>query len=113
LPALLHAGKNVLLGFTSARVFELAWKASLVLLAWSGADYFLERWRHENELKMSRQDLRDEFKETEGNPAVKMRIRRLQRQARRSRMLKDVERAAVVITNPTEFAIALEFNLEM
>jgi len=61
---------------------------------------------------MSRQDLRDEFKETEGNPAVK-RIRRLQRQARRRRMLKDVERAAVVITNPTEFAIALEFRLEM
>ncbi len=62
---------------------------------------------------MSRQDLRDEFKETEGNPAVKMRIRRLQRQARRRRMLKDVERAAVVITNPTEFAIALEFNMQM
>ncbi len=80
---------------------------------WSCADYFLERQRHENDLKMSKQDLRDEFKETEGNPAVKMRIRRLQRQARRRRMLKDVERAAVVITNPTEFAIALEFRMEM
>ena len=57
--------------------------------------------------------MRDEYKETEGNPAVKMRIRRLQRQARRRRMLKEVERAAVVITNPTEFAIALEFSVEM
>jgi len=111
--ALLAAGRHRLLAFVLGRMFELAWKASLVLLLWSAADYLLERWRHENELKMSRQDLRDEFKETEGNPAVKMRIRRLQRQARRRRMLKDVERAAVVITNPTEFAIALEFNMQM
>jgi len=113
LPTLLHANRQGLLAFAANQVFELAWQASLVLLVWSAADYFLERWRHENELKMSRQDLRDEFKETEGNPAVKMRIRRLQRQARRRRMLKDVERAAVVITNPTEFAIALEFNMQM
>lgn len=113
LPSLLHAGGAQLVAFIASRMFELAWKGSLVLLVWSGADYFLERWRHENELKMSRQDLRDEFKETEGNPAIKMRIRRLQRQARRRQMLKDVERAAVVIVNPTEFAIALEFNMQM
>ena len=113
LPGLQHGAGGALMAFTASRLFELAWKAAVVLLIWSGADYFLERQRHENELKMSRQDVRDEFKETEGNPAVKMRIRRLQRQARRRRMLKDVERAAVVITNPTEFAIALEFNLQM
>ena len=113
LPGLLHSGGNTFMAFTGGRLFELAWKASLVLLMWAAADYFLERQRHENELKMSRQDVRDEFKETEGNPAVKMRIRRLQRQARRRRMLKDVERATVVITNPTEFAIALEFNMQM
>jgi flagellar biosynthetic protein FlhB len=113
LPTLLHGNGGGLVAFTLRHMFELAWKASLVLLVWSAADYFLERWRHENELKMSKQDLRDEFKETEGNPAIKMRIRRLQRQARRRRLLKDVERAAVVITNPTEFAIALEFRMEM
>jgi flagellar biosynthesis protein FlhB len=113
LPFLLHGSGGSLLVFTLTRMFELAWKGSLVLLAWSAADYLLERQRHENELKMSRQDLRDEFKETEGNPVIKQRVRRLQRQARRRRMLKDVERAAVVITNPTEFAIALEFNMQM
>src|SRR5579863_747093 len=113
LPALLRGSGAGLLAFTASHMFELAWKGSLVLLIWSAADYFLERWKHENELKMSRQDLRDEFKDTEGNPAIKNRIRRLQRQARRRRMLKDVERAAVVITNPTEFAIALEFRLDM
>ncbi len=113
LPDLLHSSGSATLSFTASRVFQLAWQSSLVLVVWSAADYFIERWRHERELKMSRQDLRDEFKETEGNPAVKMRIRRLQRQVRRRRMLKDVERAAVVITNPTEFAIALEFSMQM
>lgn len=112
-PALIHGSGGTVLAFAGARLFDLAWKSALILLVWSAADYFFERWRHENELKMSRQDLRDEFKETEGNPAVKMRIRRLQRQARRRRMLKDVERAAVVITNPTEFAVALEFDMQM
>jgi flagellar biosynthetic protein FlhB len=113
LPGLLHGSGSGLVAFTVQHLYEILWKAALVLLVWSAADYLFERWRHENELKMSRQDLRDEFKETEGNPAIKQRIRRLQRQARRRCMLKDVERAAVVITNPTEFAVALEFNLEM
>ena len=113
LPALLHGSRTGLAVFISGRMYEIAWKGSLVLLIWAAADYFLERQRHENELKMSRQDQKDEFKEMEGNPAVKQRIRRLQRQTRRRRMLKDVERAAVVITNPTEFAIALEYRMEM
>jgi flagellar biosynthetic protein FlhB len=112
-PALLHAGRRALLAFTVGRMYEVAWKGSLVLLLWAGADYFLERQRHENELKMSRQDQKDEFKEMEGHPAIKQRIRRLQRQTRRRRMLRDVERAAVVITNPTEFAIALEYRMDM
>jgi len=102
-----------LLAFAVGRMYEVAWKGCLVLLLWAGADYFLERQRHESEMKMSKQDQKDEFKEMEGNPVIKQRIRRLQRQARRRRMLKDVERAAVVITNPTEFAVALEYRMEM
>jgi flagellar biosynthesis protein FlhB len=112
-PTLLHVSRTGLGVFAMGRMYEVAWKGCLVLLAWAGADYFLERQRHENELKMSRQDQKDEFKEMEGNPVVKQRIRRLQRQARRKRMLKDVEKAAVVITNPTEFAVALEYRMEM
>jgi flagellar biosynthetic protein FlhB len=113
LPALLRGSRGALVAFTVSRMYEVAWKGSLVLLLWAGADYFLERQRHESELKMSKQDQKDEFKEMEGNPAVKQRIRRLQRQTRRRRMLKDVERAAVVITNPNEFAIALEYSVDM
>jgi flagellar biosynthetic protein FlhB len=112
-PALLHGSRAALPAFAMSRMFEVAWKGSLALLVWAGADYFLERQRHENEMKMSRQEQKEEFKEMEGHPAIKQRIRRLQRQSRRRRMLKDVERAAVVITNPTEFAIALEYSADM
>jgi flagellar biosynthetic protein FlhB len=102
-----------MLGFATARIFEIAWKSALVLLVWSVLDYFFERQHLSSELKMSRQELKDEYKESEGNPIIKGRIRRLQRQARRRRMLEDTKRAAVVITNPTEYAIAIEYRPDM
>ncbi|MFY9647944.1 MAG: EscU/YscU/HrcU family type III secretion system export apparatus switch protein [Terriglobales bacterium] len=102
-----------LLGFAGSRLFEIAWKSALVLLIWSVLDYLFERRHLSSELKMSRQELVDEYKETEGNPVIKGRIRRLQRQVRRRRMLEDTKRAAVVITNPTSYAVALEYRPDM
>jgi flagellar biosynthetic protein FlhB len=102
-----------MLGFAADRVFEIAWKSALVLLIWSVLDYLFERQHLSSELKMSRQELIDEYKETEGNPIIKGRIRRLQRQVRRRRMLEDTKRANVVITNPTHYAIALEYRPDM
>ncbi len=93
--------------------YEISWKSALVLLAWAVCDYLLVRQKQESDLRMSKQDVREEAKESEGNPQVKARIRRLQRQGRRKQMLKDVQRATVVITNPTHFAIALEYKPEM
>jgi flagellar biosynthesis protein FlhB len=101
------------LGFAAGRIFEVAWKSALVLLIWSVLDYLFERQHLSSELKMSRQEMKDEYKETEGNPVIKGRIRRLQRQVRRRRMLEGTKRAAVVITNPTEYAIALEYRPDM
>lgn len=101
------------LGFATGLVFEVAWKAALVLLVWAVFDYLFERRHLSTELKMSRQEITDEYKETEGNPVIKGRIRRLQRQVRRRRMLDDTKRANVVITNPTEYAIALEYRPDM
>jgi flagellar biosynthetic protein FlhB len=102
-----------LAGFSLGRMFEVAWKSALTLLVWAAVDYMLERRKHESDLRMSRQELIDEFKETEGNPATKARIRRLQRQLRRRRMLDEVKRASVVITNPTHFAVGLAYGPEM
>jgi len=107
LPRLSSAG---VAWFCGQRIFEIAWKSALALLVWAIADYWMERQKLERELRMSRQELKEEYKETEGHPAIKARIRRLQRQLRRRRMLEDVKRAAVVITNPDEFAVALEYN---
>jgi flagellar biosynthesis protein FlhB len=101
------------LGFAAERLFEVAWKSALILLIWSVLDYIFERHHLSSELKMSRQEMKDEYKETEGNPIIKGRIRRLQRQVRRRRMLDATKRANVVITKPTEYAIALEYTPEM
>ena len=108
-----HLPAGMIAQLAYQRCFEICWKSTLVLLLWSAIDYLLQRQKLERDLRMSRQELRDEYKETEGHPAVKSRMRRIQRQMRRRRMLKDVERTTVVITNPTHFAVALEYCAEM
>jgi flagellar biosynthetic protein FlhB len=93
-----------------ADVFGLVETAAWALFAWALIDYMLEWRSRESRLKMSRQDLRDEMKETEGSPQIRSRIRGLQRQMRRRKVKADVSRAAVVLTNPTHYAIALGFD---
>jgi flagellar biosynthesis protein FlhB len=91
-------------------VYGLLLAASWLLFGWSAIDYLVEWQSRESRLKMSKQDMRDEFKETEGSPQIRNRIRNLQRQARRRRVKDDVSKAAVVLTNPTHYAVALGFD---
>ena len=91
-------------------VYGMLLAASWLLFAWSLIDYLVEWQSREKRLKMSREDLRDEYKETEGNPQIRGRIRNLQRAARRRKVKADVSKAAVVLTNPTEYAVALGFD---
>jgi flagellar biosynthetic protein FlhB len=91
-------------------IYGLMLAAAWLLFGWSAIDYLVEWQSRESRLKMSRQDLRDEFKETEGSPQIRGRIRSLQRQMRRRRVKADVSRAAVVLTNPTHYAVALGFD---
>ena len=97
----------------SGMLFEVCWKSALVLAVWSGVDYLLLWFKSEGDLKMSRQEIRDEMKDTDGNPANKGRIRKLQREARRKNMIKATEKATVVITNPTHYAVALRYEMDM
>jgi flagellar biosynthetic protein FlhB len=106
-------GRQGLPRFIFERSFELTWKSALVLVAWAAIDYMLERQHLSSELMMSREELKDEYKQTEGNPTIKARIRRLRRQTLRRAMLEATKRASVVITNPTEFAVALEYKPAM
>lgn len=94
-------------------VLELCWKSGLILLIWSGVDFMLLWWKNEGDLKMSRQDIKDEMRQTEGNPESKGRVRRQLRQSRRKQMLKAAETATVVITNPTHYAVALRYEPNM
>jgi flagellar biosynthetic protein FlhB len=90
---------------------ELLVNTAWIMLAWSVVDYVVEWRQWESRLKMSKQEMRDEFKETEGNPQMKGRIRSLQRQMRRRTLRADVKKASVVITNPTHYAVALSFDM--
>jgi flagellar biosynthetic protein FlhB len=72
-------------------------------------DVPFELWNHSKQLRMTKQEIKDEMKETDGNPQVKQRIRTLQRQLAESRMMDDVRTADVVITNPTHYAVALQY----
>ncbi len=76
-------------------------------------DYIAMRQKFEGDLRMSKEDIREEAKQMDGNPATKGRIRRLQRQARRNRMIQATKSATIVVTNPTHFAVALEYRDDM
>jgi flagellar biosynthesis protein FlhB len=75
-------------------------------------DLFREKRHHTNDLKMSKQDLKDEHKEAEGSPQTKMRVRRIQRDLARKRMMQQVPKATAVIVNPTHYAVALRYEPE-
>jgi flagellar biosynthetic protein FlhB len=97
---------------TFSAAYELALDAAWVTLVWSGLDYAIE-WRSWNQrLKMSKQELREEMRDAMGNPQIKAKIRQAQRAMRKRKVKADMSRASVVITNPTHYAVALEFSFE-
>jgi flagellar biosynthetic protein FlhB len=85
-------------------------KASVVLLILGLVMLVRERSKYSKRLRMSKQDLRDEAKDTEGNPQTKARIRRLQRDMRRKHMMRDIATATAVIVNPTHYAVAIRYD---
>ena len=93
-----------------ADVYGLLLATSWLLFGWSAIDFLVEWQSRESRLKMSRQEMREEYKESEGSPEVRNRIRGLQRQMRRRKVKEEVAKAAVVLTNPTHYAVALAFD---
>lgn len=102
------------LGTMLETVGHLLWTLGLrvgaALLILAVADFAYQKWEFEKNLKMSASEIKQEMKQSEGDPQVKGRIRRLQREMSRRRMMQDVPKADVVITNPTHFAIALQYE---
>jgi flagellar biosynthesis protein FlhB len=115
-----HAGSLFALGLTDPRqigphVGELARQMALRMVATlavlAALDYAYQRWHFERSLRMTKQEVKDEFKEAEGNPEIKARIRQRQREISRRRMMAAVPTASVVITNPTHYAVALKYEM--
>ncbi len=90
------------------------WKLGMILaaalLVVGVSDLLYQQWQHTRDLMMTKQELREEFKQMDGNPEVKGRIRQLQRQMAQRRMMQEVPKADVIITNPTHVAVALKYD---
>ncbi len=91
-------------------VFDLVVKVCIAFAVVAFFDFLYQRWDYENNLKMTKQEVKEEYKMTEGNPEIKGRIRRIQRQMAMSRMMQNVPEADVIVRNPTHFAVALKYD---
>ncbi|MFD1705897.1 flagellar biosynthesis protein FlhB [Siminovitchia sediminis] len=91
---------------------QMGISASIALLFLSIFDYLYQRYDFEKNIRMSKQDIKDEFKNTEGDPLIKSKLKQRQREMATARMMEEVPKADVVITNPTHYAIALKYEEE-
>lgn len=93
-------------------MMSMVFRVTLVFVAVAAFDYLYQWWDYERRLKMSKQELKEEFKQMEGNPEIKGKIRQLQRQRAQARMMQAVPNADVIVRNPTHFAVALQYDAE-
>ena len=93
--------------------FDLLIRVCIAFTVIAFGDYLYQRWEYEKELRMTKQEVKDEYKNTEGDPQIKGRQRRKMQEVSQKRMMQDVPKADVVITNPTHFAVALKYEAEV
>ena len=109
-PPLIGADVSVIVLTMFHSAIRLLWDVMWIFIIIAAADYGFQKWQHTQDLMMTKQEVKDEFKQSEGNPIVKSRIRSIQMHMARRRMMRDVPKADVVITNPTHLAIALQYD---
>ena len=93
--------------------FQVFLRAALALLFLSIFDLLYQRWQHEQDIRMTREEIREEMKRTEGDPEIRRRIRRVQRELSQARMMKAIPEADAVITNPVHLAVAIKYDYEV
>lgn len=98
------------LGVVGNYVLNIAIKISAFYLVIGLADFIYQKWKFKQDMMMTKQEVKDEYKNTEGNPEIKGRIRSKMRESSRGRMMQDVPKADVIITNPTHLAVALKYE---
>ncbi|MCM3782945.1 flagellar biosynthesis protein FlhB [Neobacillus mesonae] len=99
-----------ILKFAAEMTLDLGINIGAALFVLSILDYMYQRYEHEKNIKMSKQDIKDEYKKMEGDPLIKGKIRERQRRMAMQRMMQEVPNADVIITNPTHFAVALKYD---
>jgi flagellar biosynthesis protein FlhB len=109
---LAREGVSSALQVVSGSLQDLLWKAVLVFLAIGALDFLRVYRRHQKSLRMTKQEVRDELKETEGDPLIKSRVRRIQRDLARRNMMKEIPKATAVIVNPTHYSVAIRYEME-
>lgn len=113
IPGLIQAELGEAFVTISELVFDLATQIALVLLIIAIFDYAYQWWEHMQDLKMSKEEVKEEMKQTEGNPQIRSKIREKQRAMAMRRMMQEVPKADVIVTNPTHFSVALKYESEM
>lgn len=108
-----HVELPIAAGIMLDAVMRLFWVIALVLLVLGIGDFIFQKWKHGRDLRMSKQEIKDEMKSLEGDPLIRSRIKQAQRRLARLRMMQEVPRANVVITNPTHAAVALRYDQEV
>lgn len=109
-PDLVNFSMNQLMVFVGDMTIRLMGGIGIFMAVIAAADYFFQRWDLEKQMRMSKQEVKEEHKSREGDPMVKARIRRIQREMANKRMMNDVPKADVIITNPTHIACALRYD---
>ena len=101
---------SYILIYTFKGIFKIFIWVLIIMVAIAALDYLYQKWQHDKDLMMTKQEVKEENKETEGDPLVKSRIRSIQMQAARKRMMQAVPDADVVVTNPTHLAVAIKYD---
>lgn len=101
-----------ILSSVASTAFGLGLRAAIAIFLLAILDYLFQYWQHHKDLMMSKQELKDEFKQTEGDPLTKSRVREIQIKTSMNRMIKQLPTATVVVTNPTHVAVALRYDSE-
>lgn len=112
-PVLLQSSVNQLFEYVGHLTVKIFASLAVAMTVLSAADYFFQRWDLEKRMKMTKQEVKEENKSREGDPLIKARIRRTQREMANRRMMQKVPTADVIITNPTHIAIALKYDANL
>ncbi len=111
IPLLIDMDIKSIMAFCFGQIKKIVMISALVLTVFAAVDYAFQRWQYSRNLKMTKQEIKEEYKEVEGSPMIKARLKSIQREMARKRMMQEVPRADVVITNTTQYAVALKYDV--